>query len=76
MRSDRAKRDEVLKLEIDRLWRANREVYGAKKVWRAMHQKGVPVTCCTVERLMRALGLKGEVRGQRGMDHPARPGCC
>jgi len=54
----------VLKLEIDRLWRANREVYGAKKVWRAMHRQGVAVARCTVERLMRDLGLKGEVRGR------------
>ena len=54
----------MLKLEIDRLWRANREVYGAKKVWRAMHRQGVAVARCTVERLMRDLGLKGEVRGR------------
>ena len=54
----------MLKPEIDRLWRANREVYGAKKVWRAMHRQGVAVARCTVERLMRDLGLKGEVRGR------------
>ena len=54
----------MLKLEIARLWRANREVYGAKKVWRAMHRQGVAVARCTVERLMRDLGLKGEVRGR------------
>ena len=54
----------MLKLEIGRLWRANREVYGAKKVWRAMHRQGVAVARCTVERLMRDLGLKGEVRGR------------
>ena len=54
----------MLKLEIARLWRANPEVYGAKKVWRAMHRQGVTVARCTVERLMRDLGLKGEVRGR------------
>jgi putative transposase len=54
----------VLKREIDRVWRANREVYGAKKVWLALHREGVAVARCTVERLMRELGLKGEVRGR------------
>ena len=65
MRSDRAKSDEALKTQIECLWRANREVYGAKKVWRAMHRQGIAVARCTVERLMRDLGLKGEVRGRR-----------
>ncbi len=54
----------MLKREIDRVWRANREVYGAKKVWLALHREGVAVARCTVERLMRELGLKGEVRGR------------
>ena len=63
LRSDRAKRDDVLKAEIGRLWRANREVYGARKIWRALHRGGVSAARCTVERLMHELGLKGEVRG-------------
>jgi len=54
----------VLKREIDRIWRANREVYGAEKVWLALHREGVAVAArCTVERLMRELGLEGAVRG-------------
>jgi len=53
----------VLKRQIDRVWRANREVYGAKKVWLALHREGVAVARCTVERLMRELGLEGAVRG-------------
>ena len=63
MRSDRVKRDDALKREIDRVWRANREVYGAEKVWLALHREGVAVARCTVERLMRELGLQGAVRG-------------
>ncbi len=63
LRSDRAKRDDALKREIDRVWRANREVYGAEKVWLALHREGVAVARCTVERLMRELGLQGAVRG-------------
>jgi hypothetical protein len=33
-RSDRAKRDERLEPEIERVWEENFEVYGVKKVWR------------------------------------------
>jgi len=39
-------------------------VYGARKVWRALHREGRPVARCTVERLMRAQGLTGAVRGR------------
>ena len=53
----------MLKREIDRVWRANREVYGAKKVWLALHREGVAVARCTVERLMRELGLEGALEG-------------
>jgi len=40
-------------------------VYGARKVWRQLQQDGVSVARCTVERLMRHLGLQGAVRGRR-----------
>jgi putative transposase len=43
----------------------NLGVYGARKVWRQLHREGVPVARCTVERLMRADGLAGVVRGAR-----------
>jgi transposase InsO family protein len=39
-------------------------VYGAEKVWRQLGREGIPVARCTVERLMRALGLRGVVRGR------------
>ena len=38
--------------------------YGADKVWRQLRREGVEVARCTVERLMRRLGLKGLRRGQ------------
>ena len=63
LRSDRAKRDAYLSTDIQRVWHANREVYGADKVWRQMHREEVAVARCTVERLMRAQGLQGVVRG-------------
>ena len=64
-RSDRARRDEALKPEIRRVWEDNYRVYGVRKVWRQMNREGFAVSRCTVERLMRALGLSGVVRGRR-----------
>jgi transposase InsO family protein len=61
----RTQRDTRLRPEIDRVWRANRRVYGARKVWRQLGREGVAVARCTVERLMRAQGLRGVVRGRR-----------
>ena len=41
-------------------------VYGARKVWLALNREGIAVARCTVERLMRALGLRRVVRGKAG----------
>ena len=65
LQSDRAKRDASLSMDVHRIWHGNREVYGADKVWRQMHREDVAVARCTVERLMRAQGLQGVVRGKR-----------
>ena len=62
--SARARRDVALQPEIQRVWGANFQVYGARKVWRQMNREGIKVARCTVERLMRALGLAGAVRGR------------
>ena len=64
-RCQRKVRDEALKLEIARVHAANYGVYGARKVWRQLHRDGVRVARCTVERLMRELGLAGRTRGVR-----------
>ena len=63
-RSARAGRDEELKVDIARVHAANYGVYGARKAWRQLHREGTPVARCTVERLMRQLGLRGVVRGK------------
>jgi transposase InsO family protein len=63
--SERAKRDAALKVEIQRVYNENRQVYGARKVWRQLHREGFPVARCTVERLMRQVGLQGVVRGKK-----------
>ncbi len=47
------------------MWRANHEVYGVRKVWRQLRRDGTDVARCTVQRLMRAEGLKGVVLGGR-----------
>ncbi len=64
LRSARARRDEALIVDIERVWRANLQVYGADKVWRQLHREGQPVARCTVERLMRRAGMRGVVRGK------------
>jgi transposase InsO family protein len=65
LRSERAKRDEALRVEIDRVWKDNFLVYGAEKVWRQLGREEIAVARCTVERLMRNMGLRGAVRGKR-----------
>jgi transposase InsO family protein len=64
LRSARAKRDETLVPHIERVWEANLRVYGADKVWKQMNREDVAVARCTVERLMRRLGLQGARRGK------------
>ena len=60
----RRQRDTQLMPEIDRVWNANMRVYGANKVWKQLNREGVEVARCTVERLMRRLGLRGVKRGK------------
>ena len=43
LRSDRAKRDEALRPEIDRVWQANMSAYGADKVWKQMNREEIAV---------------------------------
>jgi transposase InsO family protein len=57
-------RDEQLKAEITRVWKENREVYGADKVWLELNRQGIWAARCTTERLMRGLGLHGVRRGR------------
>jgi len=64
LRSARQRRDEALTVAIRRVWDEHRQVYGADKVWAQLKREGIPVARCTVERLMRQLGLRGVVRGK------------
>jgi len=62
---ERARRDAVLCNEIERVWDESRRLYGARKVWRQLRREGIEVARCTVERLMRQLGIAGTVRGRK-----------
>ena len=61
----RVQRDRALVPEIRRVYEENFNVYGARKVWRQLGREDFIVARCTVERLMRALGLQGVVRGRK-----------
>jgi putative transposase len=63
-RSARARRDEELRTAIQRVWDAHEQVYGPRKVWRQLRREGIRTARCTVERLMREMGLRGTVRGR------------
>ena len=65
-RPHREKRDDALRPHIQRVFDENQAVYGADKVWLQLGREKVDVARCTVERLMRGMGLRGAVR-------PARP---
>ena len=60
--SARAVRDRELAVRIEQVHEGNYSVYGARKVWAELHRQGVVVARCTVERLMRDIGLRGLVR--------------
>ena len=60
----RRKRDVLLLAEVKRVWEQNMKVYGADKVWRQLRRERYEVARCTVERLMRRLGIQGARRGK------------
>ena len=62
--SARARQDLALQPEIARVFAENFEVYGVRKVWRQMARERFEVARCTVERLMRGMGLQGVIRGK------------
>lgn len=64
LRPPRQQRDAVMLEHVERVWTSNLRVYGADKVWKQMHREGLPVARCTVERLMRAKGWRGAMRGK------------
>src|SRR5699024_12714250 len=61
--SARARRDQALMAVIRDVYEANYSCYGARKMWKAINReyadRFAPVARCTVERLMRQLGIDG-----------------
>jgi putative transposase len=62
--SARASRDVALQAEIKRVWEANFQVYGVRKVWRQLQREAIAAPLCQVARLMKRMGLEGAVRGK------------
>lgn len=65
--SARQVRDGEMKEAIQRIWTEHLGVYGADKVWAQLKREGILIARCTVERLMRVLGLRGVVRGKKSV---------
>lgn len=63
--SAQATSDERWKSIITDTWRAQRRLLGARKLWLRLRREGHDIARCTVERLMRELGLVGVRRGAR-----------
>lgn len=63
--SARVKSDAALSVRIDAAWDANRKLYGARKIWHVLRREGEDIARCTVDRLMRSLGIRGVIRGKK-----------
>ena len=63
--SNRSKRDRALGIDIKRVWDENRRMYGVRKVWRQFKRENIATARCTVERLMKRLGIEGVRRGAK-----------
>jgi transposase InsO family protein len=64
LQSTRARRDATLQADIKRVWNANFQVYGVRKVWRQLRREAINAPRCQVARLMQRMGLAGAVRGR------------
>lgn len=63
--SDRVKRDRLDMAAIKQAFDGSRGRYGARKIWHQLRRNGHDIARCTVERLMKAMGLQGVVRGKK-----------
>ena len=63
--SDRARQDRLDMMAIKQAFDGSRGRYGARKVWHQLRREGHDIARCTVERLMKAMGLQGVVRGKK-----------
>ncbi len=63
--SDRVKQDIIDREKIKEAFDGSGKRYGARKIWHELRRTGHDIARCTVERLMKAMGIQGVVRGQK-----------
>lgn len=63
--SDSAKKDALDKAKIKEAFNNSGKRYGARKIWHELRRNKYDIARCTVERLMKAMGIQGVVRGQK-----------
>jgi transposase InsO family protein len=62
--SARQRRDAELLTEIKRVWDENNQVFWVRKAWRQLKREGLALARCTVDRLMKQIGIRGAMRGK------------
>jgi putative transposase len=62
--SARHQRDAEPRPQIKLVWDENYRVYGVRKAWHQLKGEGFDLARCTVERLMKQIGIRGAVRGK------------
>ncbi len=63
--SARAQRDQELVPRLVEIWKANYEVYGSRKLWKAARRAGIDIGRDQTRRLMRNAGIQGASRRKR-----------
>jgi putative transposase len=63
--SGRARQDQLDMAAIQQAFDGSRGRYGARKVWHQLRREGRDIARCTVERLMKVMGLQGVVQGKK-----------
>jgi transposase InsO family protein len=63
--SPRARRDAQLVPRLVELWKANYQVYGSRKLWKAARRAGIAIGRDQTARLMRQAGIQGARRAKR-----------
>ena len=63
--SARAERDTELTPRLVGIWKANYEVYGSRKLWKAARRAGIEIGRDQTARLMRKAGIQGAHRSKR-----------
>lgn len=63
--SDRVRQDRLDMAAIKQAFDDSRGRYGVRKIWHQLRRSGHDIARCTVERLMKTMGLQGVVRGKK-----------